>query len=265
MRYLIAILAISAVVAGCRPASTQPQADAAPTPVPPPAVPVRSVTPNPAPTPGEGIVITTPIEADLSKFADAPQEEWVFIDPAETDVPTARTFGPDGMKMRVLTGRDLYADNLTAPRLVRSVKGDLELTARVSASPKENYQGAGLLIYADAKNYIRFERSHGGVDDADGNGIRLDVRLGDEYRAVTTPRSAPFTGSDVELRLVRIGSKIRAFYRGDEKSPWKPAGEIEAQLADNVFAGVIGCNTGGEFNVGFRWIRLAPADEKTAK
>src|SRR5579859_5290359 len=50
-------------------------------------------------------------------------------------------------------GHDLYM-NTDAPRLVRSIAGDFGLTERVSIIPRFNFQGVGLLVWQDARDYM---------------------------------------------------------------------------------------------------------------
>ena len=105
---------------------------------------------------------------------------WIWIDPDAQNSPTPYEFKQGKFAMRIPSNKDLYGDNRSAPRLVKAVTGDFQIESRVNFDPTEDYQGAGLLIYVDRINYLRLERSFGGLREG-GSGIRMDVRMQDRY------------------------------------------------------------------------------------
>lgn len=161
--------------------------------------------------------------------------------------------------MVVPSGKDLHGDNMTAPRYVKAIKGNFRIDTTVRAKPSENYQGAGLLVFSDKTNYIRLERAFGGTDGG-GSGIRLDIRKNDEYSSITTPDDIPYDGAEVELRFVKSGNKITAYWRADENAEWRQVGEAELPTGDTVLAGLIVCNTASEFEAKFVDMTIAPVD-----
>jgi regulation of enolase protein 1 (concanavalin A-like superfamily) len=216
-------------------------------------------TPKPSPTllPAEPEAVTRPIDLSFSTYAENWPAGWQFVDPDENYAETKRNVRSGVLRLTVPTGKDLYADNMTAPRYIKAFKGDFQLETKLIFKPTENYQGAGLLIYRDRDHYVRLERAYGGPGRG-GGGIRFDVKTPGEYKVVTTPEDIPYEGGVVELRLLRNGSKVLAFWRSNEDNEWKDAGDAEVGLSDVVVAGLIACNTAREYDVDFAYIRLAP-------
>ena len=141
---------------------------------------------------------------------------------------------------------------------MKAITGDFQIETRVKFLPKENYQGAGLLIYKDEKNYIRFERAYGGIGGG-GEGIRIDVRAADEYKPIVTPAEIQTEAEEVELKIVRAGRVFTAYWRLNEEAEWREAGEFESDYPDTILAGVAACNTAREVTAAFGYIRLLPA------
>ena len=186
---------------------------------------------------------------------------WQWIDPDEKKVPTPHDVNKRVLSVTIPSGKDLYGENRTAPRYVKAITGDFQIETRVKFQPTENYQGAGLLIYKDDNNYIRFERAYGGIGGG-GGGLRIDVRTTDEYKTVTTPNDVQTDVGEVELKIVRSGRTFIAFWRENEDSEWREAGEYESDYPDTILAGLVACNTAREIAVEFGYIRLLPSVKK---
>lgn len=182
---------------------------------------------------------------------------WHWIDPDGAQNPTRHEMKEAKFSITIPTTKDLYGENRTAPRLLKAVKGDFQIEARVRFDPTEDYQGAGLLIYVDGMNYLRLERSYGGLREG-GSGIRLDSRKRDQYESLTTPGEVPTTAKDVELKIVRRGNVFTAFWRADENAEWREVEEFTSDFPETVQAGIIGCNTATEIDAEFSRIRLLP-------
>jgi regulation of enolase protein 1 (concanavalin A-like superfamily) len=186
---------------------------------------------------------------------------WQWIDPAEKYAPTPHDIKSGVLKVKILTKKDLYGDNRTAPRYMKAIAGDFQIETRVKFLPKENYQGAGLLIYWDDNNYIRFERAYGGIGGG-GEGLRIDVRKPDAYTPIVTPGDL-LTGADqVDLRIVRIGRVFTCYWRLDENAEWRDVGEFESDYPETILAGIVAVNTAREITVEFAYIKLLPSTAK---
>jgi beta-xylosidase len=220
----------------------------------------KKATPSPTPAPllaPEAVAIDKPVNVSFSTYSKEWPVGWLWIDPDFKSSPSRKNLKKGVLSVTIPAGKDLYGDNRTAPRYIKAIKGDFQIETRVKFSPIANYQGAGLLIFKDDNNYLRFERAYGGVGGG-GSGLRIDVRTGDEHMALATPNDIQTDLPEVEMKLVRSGRTLIAYWREDENSEWREAGEYESDYPDTVFAGLIACNTAIETTVEFGYIRLLP-------
>ncbi len=219
----------------------------------------KAVSPTPMPTEAERVEKATNVS--FSTYSKEWPVGWQWIDPDEKHNPTPKDVKTGVLRIKVPTQKDLYGENRNAPRYMKAITGDFQIETRVKFLPKENYQGAGLLIYKDDINYIRFERAYGGVGGG-GEGIRIDVRTGDEYKPLVTPDAIQTDAEEVELKIVRAGRVFTAYWRIDEESEWRTAGEYESTFPDTILAGLIACNTAREITAEFAYIRMLPHKKK---
>ena len=220
----------------------------------------KPVSPTPIPPAAEKV--EKPTNVSFSTYSKDWPVDWQWIDPDEKNNPTPKDVKTGVLRINIPSQKDLYDENRTAPRYVKPINGDFQIETRVKFLPKENYQGAGLLIYHDANNYIRFERAYGGVGGG-GEGIRIDVRSGDNYKPLVTPDAIQTDAGEVELKIIRAGRVFTAYWRIDEESEWRTAGKYESAFPDTVLAGLIACNTAREITAEFAYIRLLPAIKKS--
>ncbi len=247
--YLIAI-ASTLLVSGCG--------------SPPPVVRKAKPTPAVTPIPAEAIKVDKPVNVSFSTYSKDWPVGWQWVDPDEKDEPTTKDVRNAVFRVRVPNGKDMYGEKRNAPRYIKQITGDFEIETQVKFLPKENYQGAGLLIYLDGDNYMRFERAYGGVGGG-GEGIRIDVREGEEYRSIVTPNEIQTEAPEVQLKIVRDAKTFSAYWRIDEESEWREAGVFESKLPETIFAGLIACNTAREITVEFGYIKLRPKTQKLNK
>ncbi len=86
----------------------------------------------------------------------------------------------------------------------------------------------------------------------------LDAQKGEEHFALATTADLPTDAVEVELKIVRAGNLVIAYWREDEDAEWREAGEFESDLPDTVQAGVTASNTAREITAEFGYIRLLP-------
>lgn len=152
---------------------------------------------------------------------------WAWIDPLgdssyslTTNPGYLRLFTPDG-------GHDLYpAANLNAPRLVQSISGDFVVTTKVTINPQYNYQGAGLLIWGDANNFVRLERTLVA-------GIDMWHNIGGVYDGL----EIPFSNQTVYLRFQRSTNNITGSYSSDGLN-WNVVSTVNFSSADTLQVGI---------------------------
>lgn len=195
-----------------------------------------AASPTPAPIPPDAVRIEKPVNVSFSTYSKEWPVGWQWIDPDEKYNPTPKDVKKGVLRVRIPTQKDLYGDNRTAPRYIKAITGDFQIETRVKFLPKENYQGAGLLIYKDGDHYLRFERAYGGVGGG-GEGIRFDVRKADQYTPIATPGEIQTEAQEVELKLVRAGRVFSAYWRENENAEWREAGEFESDYPETILAG----------------------------
>jgi regulation of enolase protein 1 (concanavalin A-like superfamily) len=207
--------------------------------------------------PATGVKVTAP--SDHKFGTEGIPKGWKWID-AEAATKGAVKYDTSGgaLKFVVPSGKDMFGDNRTAPHMIQPIEGDFQIETRVKFDPKSDYQGAGLFIYIDGNNYVRLERAFGGLNGGE-SGIRLDARTGGDYRPVTSPSEVPTNTKSVDLKILRTGKILYAFWRIDENAEWKEIGDVEYDFPATVQAGIIACNTSAEIPVEFSYIKLAPA------
>lgn len=229
---------------------------------PPPPKNVATPTPVPSPSfPAEPERIQKATNVSFSTYSKDWPVGWEFVDPDSKYAPTPHSVKTGTLKMQVPSHKDLYGDNRTAPRYVKAITGDFSIETRVKFLPKSDYQGAGLLIFFNDNNYLRFERAYGGVGGG-ADGIRVDVRTGDSYTPLATPNDIQTEAMQVDLRIVREGQKFSTYWRVNEKSEWQFAREFVADYPETILAGLIACNTASEITVEFAYIKLLPLTKK---
>ncbi len=207
--------------------------------------------------PTSGVKVTTPSDHKFGNEGIPKGWKWVDAE-AATKGPVKYDTSGGTLKFTVPSGKDMYGDNRTAPHMIQPIEGDFQIETRVKFDPKQDYQGAGLFIYIDGDNYVRFERAFGGINGG-GSGIRLDARTNGEYRSITPPSDVPTNAKSVDLRILRAGKTLYAFWRTDENAEWKEIGDVDYDFPATVHAGIIACNTATEIPVEFSYIKLAPA------
>ncbi len=222
----------------------------------PSRAPVAGTSPSVSPTvPGvkTGERVESLTEVDFSKGLP---EGWQKLDPG-TEAPSGFEWIGGAFRLTIPTGKDLYGENRTAPRLVKNVSGDFEIETRLKFSPKSDYQGAGLLIFRNDNNYLRLERGFGGVGGGE-NGIRFDRAEDENYDGIATPETFPTSAAVVELRLRREGKIVTAFWREAGKENWVEVGKVSNTYPETVTVGLMGTNTGDRIAAEFSNVRLRP-------
>lgn len=189
-------------------------------------------------------------------FKDGLPKGWEIADP-ERENPSGFETKDGVLKLKIPSGKDLYGENLTAPRLLKTISGDFEIETRVKFLPTQDYQGAGLLIFRNDNNYLRLERGYGGTGGGE-SGIRFDRREDETYEPVAMQDKFPTVAGEVELKFRRIGKDFTAFWREAEKTEWIEVGKVTSSYGEAVKVGLIGVNTADEITAEFAYIKLLP-------
>jgi regulation of enolase protein 1 (concanavalin A-like superfamily) len=158
-----------------------------------------------------------------------------------------------------------------APRVVRDVAGDFTAEVRVSSDfPTDDkalvdrrwaFYGAGLVVWADEKNYIRFERARMHIA---GRGWRCypswemredgEVARGWAWADGTLEEDRP-----AYLRLTRKGDELTAAVSQDGKE-WRELPALKVKFGRTVKVGVIALqNTKAGYEAEFEALKVVPA------
>jgi hypothetical protein len=155
---------------------------------------------------------------------------------------------------------------MKAPRVLREVDGDFIAQVKVSGefepgdqaadSDTSSFNGAGLLLWQDEKNYLRLERNawwSKGDKATECYPPLIEYYLDGEYQG-SQPKvdSAEFfKGPSTWLKLERRGDKVTAYYSHDG-TEWTMAKEIMVEFPNRIQVGVVAVNTSKEpFTVKF--------------
>ncbi|HWG46800.1 MAG TPA: DUF1349 domain-containing protein [Gemmataceae bacterium] len=141
---------------------------------------------------------------------------------------------------------------MNSPRLLRNVEGDFVAQVRVSGTfqPSQNstsrerlpFVGAGLLLMADDKTYIRLERAalvKGGETKTYAN---WELRQDGKWVLAGAEAVQPLEDKLTFLRLERKGDKLLASVSHDGKE-WKELNPLEVKLPAKLKIGVSGGGT----------------------
>jgi regulation of enolase protein 1 (concanavalin A-like superfamily) len=153
---------------------------------------------------------------------------------------------------------DLGQGIKNSPRVMREVEGDFVVTVKVvgefrpggkSTSPKNvPYNGAGILVWSDADNFIRLERA------AVARGPNLNTYVGfEEFEggANGASHSEVMKGGDCWVRMERKGSRIHGSISFDGKT-WKELKPIQTVWPAKLKVGVLAVSSSGlPFSVTF--------------
>jgi regulation of enolase protein 1 (concanavalin A-like superfamily) len=146
---------------------------------------------------------------------------------------------------------------MQAPRVLKTVTGDFVAQIKVTGDFKpgekaaddvhSSFNGAGLLVWQDEKNYIRLERNSWYVPAEEKYACYpplLEYYRDGQYQETDPDVTLDefFKGRSTWLRLERKADKVVASYSHDGKE-WTEAKEITVELPAEVSVGVAAINT----------------------
>ena len=170
-------------------------------------------------------------------------------------------------------------DSTNAPCVQRHVAGEFMITVKVegeftpgvvSTQPgRTGYNGAGLLLISDTRNYVRLERAALQTEDEPVPYTNFEIRLDGKLLRVGRTNDRPIkAGQPVWLRLARSGPSIRGWV-SDDGEQWDelPAKEVPPEWCNELNVGVAAISTStGPFTPSFSGLKLevpaAPKGEK---
>ncbi len=154
---------------------------------------------------------------------------------------------------------------VSAPRVIRPVKGDFSIEVSVSAvTPpgrisftrgRKPFTSAGLLVWQDERNYIRLEHAR---CEAPPIVTYVNWELRSQGQWVRQGRfdEMPLQGEASTLRITRKGDSFTPEISGDGRM-WKSLPEIRATWPADVQAGIVAINdTRIAFSPEFRDLKI---------
>ncbi len=167
-------------------------------------------------------------------FVDGLSPGWVWHDPLGDCSFRLR----NGLEIRAANGRGLARLNTSAPRVLRSARGDW--IVQTACGPVHDGQFpdlGGLLIWVDAQNYLSLLQGVDGTREVSFWGCldRSDLFVG---RGRLSPGEALDLTEPVHLRLERAGERVRALC-SVEGVDWYTVGEATFPIADPVEVGLV--------------------------
>ncbi|MCF6158493.1 MAG: DUF1349 domain-containing protein [wastewater metagenome] len=110
--------------------------------------------------------------------------------------------------------------------------GDFEIITRVTYSPTQKFQQAGLIIYEDEENYVMLTRQ---MDDVS------NIEMSREISKVAGSKSTPTNLTTVYLRLSRSGGSITGAF-SDNGSTWTAVDDVSGISLEHPKVGLVGYN-----------------------
>lgn len=140
------------------------------------------------------------------------------------------TVAKDGVVLRAVNRRDLWVNNVSAPRLLQPVAGDFAIQVVCRAAETDRPAIGGLLLWHDQENYLRLTWGEYGAAAVTlvGCMANIDQMLG---------RGRLVHSGQVHLRLERIGSQVRALCSANGQA-WFCAGIVTFSTTTELAIGL---------------------------
>lgn len=159
--------------------------------------------------------------------AELVDQGWQWVDPSGTGTYTF----DDGLTITAANYRDLWLNNLGAPRLLHAETGSVALEVHCSAVCPERPALGGLLLWKNSANYLRLSWNTHGPGE-----INLLGCIDNHDRLFG--RGAFPGAQQVTLRLERINDQVRALVCTDREQ-WFSIGTVEFPVRDPIQIGLV--------------------------
>lgn len=153
-------------------------------------------------------------------------QKWQWIDPLG-DSNYSLTENRGYLRLMVPSGGHDFYSNRNAPRMMQTLSGDFTVETRILFSPQYNYQGAGLFLWFDDRNFIRLERTL-------VQGVDVWYSIDGYYQGIEIPYSL----NSIYLRMVRSDGWVTLSYSSDGLQ-WENVTNIPFPSANPLQLGLI--------------------------
>ncbi|MCW4006776.1 MAG: DUF1349 domain-containing protein [Candidatus Bathyarchaeota archaeon] len=200
---------------------------------------------------GISTAAASPLTGHEDEFTNSTlQPFWTFVNPSGlgsynlTDKPTWLTITAPGNQYIALSQKS----NFDAPRILQNVTGDFIATTNVTGNFDQDGFRAGLLVWGDQDNYLRFEKWG-----------RDKLLLYGYLNGFENNKHVSTTSCDMlYLKLEKFGSTVTASYSYNEIS-WITIYSYTLNTVDPVEVGLFAINVGSAtFNAEFDYFHICP-------
>jgi beta-xylosidase len=208
----------------------------------------------PIPTPAsQGLVVPSATPAFLFRddFNLNSNEGWFW----EREDPQRWSLSENPGSLRLYLKADDCQGLPSNIPLIKPPEGNYELVTKLDFTPVENFQFAGLMIYQDDGNNLRFGRAFCNIiQECVGNGVYFDYYRsgkpsGSNYAAATKNLAQIF------LRLQRENNDYTGFYSEDGEN-WQMAGQHASDISPIGVGLVAGQSCGGGLAADFDYFSV---------
>ncbi|MEK3890810.1 FIMAH domain-containing protein [Bacillus sp. FSL K6-3431] len=186
-----------------------------------------------------------PMDAEIDHFDNETiADSWSIINPVDSN--WTLTEKESHLRIKTLPG-DIYQEmNDMKNIFLRDVQSeDFEITAKVTAPIRENHQQAGLIIWQDDDNYVRFGHVW---DTTTTTGYSLETAKEEKQKYSKANNMARHPGSDsVYMKFKKVGNEYTTYYWSGLK--WEKAADPITASLDNVKVGLYATSTGSNKNI----------------
>ncbi len=162
-------------------------------------------------------------------------KRWQWLSDGNSTVRTVQ----GSLSISASVDQDLYAGNTSAPKLLQPIQGNFTVETLVDFTPSHTYQGAGILLWQDSKNFIRLEHGYG-----DLGAIILEQEINGSHQKLVSPFSKdaakiPTAAPRVKLRIQRDNAIVSAWWQdpsGD--TTWQPVGSTQVAFNPSIMVGL---------------------------
>ncbi len=150
------------------------------------------------------------------------------------------TIAPGSLSISAPVDQDLYQGNTSAPKLLQPIRGNFTVETLVDFTPSHTYQGAGILLWQDSKNFIRLEHGYG-----DFAAIAFEQEVNGHHQKIVGPFIKDSTikiyaaAMRVKLRIQRNNTTVSAWWQdasGDTQ--WQLVGSTQASFNNSIMVGL---------------------------
>lgn len=150
------------------------------------------------------------------KFTDKLSAGWTWID----EVPGSWQLIDGSLELKVLpVGEGLYGGGRKHPNLLLrdpAATGDFAVEVQIKSLPTEQFEHAGLMLFADGDNYVVLNKEMLG---------KSEIVFVAEKDAKPAHVSKPYEHEEICLRLIVAGTRAIAQYRHYDTDEWQTLGE----------------------------------------